>query len=85
MITSAGIVLAAVFAALGVVPLVTIGQIGLIVGVGVFVDTFVVRTLVVPSIFVLLGDRHGPGHAKDGRPRPGGVEQVRLEPEGEAS
>jgi RND superfamily putative drug exporter len=56
VITSAGIVLAAVFAALGVLPLVTLGQIGLIVGVGVLVDTFVVRTLVVPAIFALVGD-----------------------------
>lgn len=57
VITSAGIVLAAVFAALGVLPLVTLGQIGLIVGVGVVVDTFVVRTIVVPAIFSLVGDR----------------------------
>src|SRR5699024_8693862 len=40
VITSAGIVLAAVFAALGVLPLVTLGQLGLIGGVGVVVDTF---------------------------------------------
>lgn len=57
VITSAGIVLAAVFAALGVLPLVTLGQIGLIVGLGVIVDTFVVRTIIVPAIFSLLGDR----------------------------
>lgn len=57
VITSAGIVLAAVFAALGVLPLVTLGQIGLIVGVGVIVDTFVVRTIIVPAIFALVGDR----------------------------
>ncbi|MBL3688287.1 MMPL family transporter [Leucobacter zeae] len=57
VITSAGIVLAAVFAALGVLPLVTLGQLGLIVGVGVVVDTLVVRTVVVPAIFALLGDR----------------------------
>jgi RND superfamily putative drug exporter len=57
VITSAGIVLAAVFAALGVLPLVTLGQLGLIVGVGVIVDTLVVRTVIVPAIFALLGDR----------------------------
>ena len=57
VITSAGIVLAAVFAALGVLPLVTLGQIGLIVGLGVVVDTFVVRTIIVPALFSLLGDR----------------------------
>ncbi|MEU5845279.1 MMPL family transporter [Saccharopolyspora shandongensis] len=56
VITSAGIVLAAVFAALGVLPLVTLGQLGLIVGVGVLVDTLVVRTIIVPAIFGLLGD-----------------------------
>ena len=57
VITSAGIVLAAVFAALGVLPLVTLGQLGLIVGVGVLVDTLVVRTVIVPAIFTLVGDR----------------------------
>lgn len=57
VITSAGIVLAAVFAALGVLPLVTLGQLGLIVGVGVIVDTLVVRTVVVPAIFTIVGDR----------------------------
>lgn len=57
VITSAGIVLAAVFAALGVLPLVTLGQLGLIVGLGVIVDTLVVRTVIVPAIFSLVGDR----------------------------
>ncbi|MBX3311595.1 MAG: MMPL family transporter [Microbacteriaceae bacterium] len=57
VITSAGIVLAAVFAALGVLPLVTLGQLGLIVGIGVIVDTLIVRTVIVPSIFSLMGDR----------------------------
>ncbi len=57
VITSAGIVLAAVFAALGVLPLVVLGQLGLIVGIGVLVDTLVVRTVIVPAIFSLSGDR----------------------------
>lgn len=57
VITSAGIVLAAVFAALGVLPLVTLGQLGLIVGVGVVVDTLIVRTVVVPALFGILGER----------------------------
>lgn len=56
VITSAGVVLAAVFAALGLLPLVTLGQIGLIVGIGVLVDTFVVRTVVVPALFAVIGD-----------------------------
>ncbi|WP_293697917.1 MMPL family transporter [uncultured Agrococcus sp.] len=57
VITSAGIVLAGVFAALGVLPLVTLGQLGLIVGVGVIVDTLLVRTVIVPALFGLIGDR----------------------------
>ncbi|QGH68799.1 MMPL family transporter [Pseudactinotalea sp. HY158] len=57
VITSAGLVLAGVFAALGVLPLVTLGQLGLIVGLGVVIDTVLVRTIVVPATFTLLGDR----------------------------
>src|SRR5699024_7030414 len=57
VITSAGIVLAGVFAALGVLPLVTLAQLGLIVGVGVLLDTLFVRTVFVPAIFAALGDR----------------------------
>lgn len=57
VITSAGIVLAAVFAALGVLPLVTLGQLGLIVGIGVVVDTLIVRTVIVPAIFTLVGEK----------------------------
>lgn len=57
VITSAGIVLAGVFAALGVLPLVTLGQLGLIVGVGVILDTLLVRAVLVPALFSLVGDR----------------------------
>lgn len=57
VITSAGIVLAGVFAALGMLPLMVLGQLGLIVGVGVLVDTILVRTVIVPSIFGLVGDK----------------------------
>ncbi len=56
VITSAGVVLAAVFAALGVLPLVTLGQLGVIVGLGVLLDTLLVRTVVVPAVFALVGD-----------------------------
>lgn len=57
VITSAGIVLAAVFAALGVLPLVTLGQLGLIVGLGVVIDTLVVRTVIVPAVFSIVGEK----------------------------
>lgn len=57
VITSAGVLLAAVFAVLGVLPLVVLAQIGVIICVGVLLDTLVVRTLLVPAIAVVLGDR----------------------------
>ena len=57
VITSAGILLAAVFAVLGVLPLITLTQIGVIVCVGVLLDTLLVRTVVVPSLTFLVGER----------------------------
>ncbi|MFV2021867.1 MMPL family transporter [Micromonospora sp. LOL_023] len=57
VITSAGILLAAVFAVLGVLPLVTLTEIGIIVGFGVLLDTLLVRTLLVPAIAMVLGRR----------------------------
>ncbi|OAB88702.1 hypothetical protein AWH69_02625 [Janibacter melonis] len=57
VITSAGILLAAVFAVLGVLPLVVLAQIGVIICIGVLLDTLLVRTVVVPAITLLLGDR----------------------------
>lgn len=56
VITSAGILLAAVFAVLGVLPLVVLAQIGVIIGVGVLLDTLLVRTVLVPAIAIALGD-----------------------------
>lgn len=56
VITSAGIVLASVFVVLGVLPLVVLTQVGVIVALGVLLDTFVVRTLMVPALFTLVGD-----------------------------
>ncbi|KRE43623.1 MMPL family transporter [Knoellia sp. Soil729] len=57
VITSAGILLAAVFAVLGVLPLVVLAQLGVIICVGVLLDTLVVRTVLVPAISLVLGDR----------------------------
>lgn len=56
VITSAGVLLAAVFAVLGVLPLVVLAQIGVIVCIGVLLDTLVVRTLLVPAVAIRLGD-----------------------------
>ncbi|MHB1063658.1 MAG: MMPL family transporter [Georgenia sp.] len=50
VITSAGLVLAATFSALAVIPLLFLVQLAFIVAVGVLIDTFVVRTLLVPGL-----------------------------------
>ncbi|WP_323791087.1 MMPL family transporter [Nocardioides sp.] len=55
VITSAGVVLAATFAALGVVPILFLAQIAFIVAFGVLLDTLVVRSLLVPSVCYLIG------------------------------
>lgn len=57
VITSAGVVLAATFAALAVVPLIFLAQIAFLVAFGVLLDTLVVRTLLVPALTHDLGDR----------------------------
>jgi putative drug exporter of the RND superfamily len=57
VITSAGLVLAATFGALVVLPLLVLTQVSFIVAFGVLLDTFVVRSLVVPAAVYLLGDR----------------------------
>ncbi|MEW9527482.1 MMPL family transporter [Microbispora sp. NPDC049125] len=69
VITSAGILLAAVFSVLAVLPLITLTQIGVIVGFGVLLDTLLVRSVLVPAIVTLLGDRFWwPGGLSRGRP-----------------
>ncbi len=50
VITSAGIVLAATFAALGVIPILFLAQIGFIVAFGVLLDALIVRSLLVPAL-----------------------------------
>jgi putative drug exporter of the RND superfamily len=57
VITSAGILLAAVFAVLGVLPLVVLAQLGTVICIGVLLDTLVVRTVLVPALALTLGDR----------------------------
>jgi RND superfamily putative drug exporter len=55
VITSAGLVLAATFAALGVIPILFLAQIAFIVAFGVLLDTFVVRSLLVPALTYDIG------------------------------
>jgi putative drug exporter of the RND superfamily len=57
VVTSAGVILAGTFAALTLLPLEPLVQIGTAVALGVLIDTFVVRALLVPSLTHLLGDR----------------------------
>ncbi|SJM65299.1 hypothetical protein FM112_10840 [Gulosibacter sp. 10] len=57
VITSAGVVLAATFAALSVIPILFLVQLAFIVAFGVLLDTFVVRTLLVPALVYDLGRR----------------------------
>ncbi|EXG79599.1 MMPL family transporter [Cryptosporangium arvum] len=57
VITSAGVVLAATFSALCVLPLTPSLQLGVIVAVGVLIDTFVVRSLLVPALALHTGRR----------------------------
>ena len=57
VITSAGVVLAATFSALGVLPLVPFAELGFAVAFGVLLDTLVVRSLLVPALVHELDDR----------------------------
>ncbi len=75
VITSAGVVLAATFAALAVLPILFLAQIAFIVAFGVLLDTLVVRSLLVPALAIDVGPRiwwpsrlarrGGPGGSRD--------------------
>ncbi len=57
VITSAGIVLAGTFSALASLPLVAFAEVGLVIAFGVLLDTFLVRTVLVPALVMELGGR----------------------------
>ncbi|HVU74107.1 MAG TPA: MMPL family transporter, partial [Mycobacteriales bacterium] len=57
VVTSAGVVLAATFAVLTVLPLVALVELGTVVAAGVLLDTFIVRSLIVPALALDLGAR----------------------------
>jgi RND superfamily putative drug exporter len=70
VITSAGIILAGTFLILGLLPVYTVQHIGIGVAIGVLLDTFVVRSFVVPALMMMLGEanwwpRH-PGRRRNG-------------------
>ncbi|MER5258425.1 MMPL family transporter [Streptomyces sp. NPDC002855] len=57
VITSAGLVLAGTFAALGTLPMVAFAEIGFAVALGVLLDTFVVRSVLVTALFLDVGPK----------------------------
>jgi RND superfamily putative drug exporter len=57
VITSAGIVLAGTFSVLAVLPLTFLTEIGFVVAFGVLLDTFLVRSVLVPAAALTLGDK----------------------------
>ncbi|HEX4463076.1 MAG TPA: MMPL family transporter [Solirubrobacterales bacterium] len=57
VITSAGIVLAGTFSVLAVLPLTFLTELGFVVAFGVLLDTFLVRSVLVPAIALDLGDK----------------------------
>ncbi len=57
VITSAGIVLAGTFSALASLPLVAFAEVGLVIAFGVLLDTFLVRTVLVPALVMDLDKR----------------------------
>jgi RND superfamily putative drug exporter len=70
VITSAGIILAGTFSVLLTLPVTFIFDLGFMVAVGILLDTFIVRTIMVPALVELVGDRvwwpssaTGGGHA----------------------
>ncbi|HKF82284.1 MAG TPA: MMPL family transporter [Solirubrobacterales bacterium] len=66
VVTGAGLILAGTFATLTLLPLEELVQIGATVAVGVLLDTFLVRALLIPAITYRLGERAWwPGRADD--------------------
>ncbi|MHB8438238.1 MAG: MMPL family transporter [Acidimicrobiales bacterium] len=71
VLSSAGMVLAGTFAVLALLPVVASREIGIVVAMGVLADTFLVRTVLVPTLAADLGRRFWwptrPGSLADGR------------------
>jgi putative drug exporter of the RND superfamily len=82
VITSAGVVLAATFAALGVIPIMFLVQLAFIVAFGVLLDTVLVRSLLVPALAYDIGPKiWWPGKLarQDAEQRPGQAEALLVE------
>lgn len=91
VITSAGVILAGTFGALIVAPLTPLMQIGFTVAAGILIDTFVIRSFIVPAIAVLVGrwnwwpsDRYRAEReeaAAEQAGEPAGADEMAREPE----
>jgi len=57
VITSAGVVLAATFGVLGILPLVFLAELGFAVAFGVLLDTIIVRSILVPALVREIGPK----------------------------
>jgi len=57
VITSAGVVLAGTFGVLTILPLVVLIELGFVIAVGVLLDTFLVRSILVPALVIDIGKR----------------------------
>jgi putative drug exporter of the RND superfamily len=57
VITSAGIVLAGTFSVLAVLPLTFLTQLGFVIAFGVLLDTFIVRSVLVPALVLGIGPK----------------------------
>src|SRR4029079_400660 len=74
-IAIAGITLAASFAVLALVPIEPMRQLAVVMGVGILLDTLVIRSLVVPAVIAAVGPVGAwPGRFRKG----GGVERPAL-------
>jgi RND superfamily putative drug exporter len=89
VITSAGLVLAGTFAALGTLPMVAFAEIGFAVALGVLLDTFIVRSVLVTSLFLDVGPKvwwpHRLAREDSGAPPPtavGGTREPAARPGG---
>lgn len=82
VITSAGLVLAGTFAALGTLPMVAFAEIGFAVALGVLLDTFIVRSVLVTSLFLDVGPKvwwpHRLAREDSGAPPPTAVGGTRA-------
>ena len=57
VITAAGVVMAATFSALTLIPAVAVAEVGVAVALGVLLDTVLVRTVLVPASLLIIGER----------------------------